>query len=230
MHVEGDELVYDAVTCASCGAKIREDRPVCFRCGQRLVAAVVEPAGLPLATFASVVLCLALVGVGATMGEDPPVEAVRAIRGGHADVVASVDAREAADPIARAAHPQDAEALNNLAQGLVRSGRAEEAIAHFDKAIELADDRWAYHFNRARAYADLRDWPGAINGYRDALQLFPDDYATHFNLARALDAAARTAEAAAAYRRYLDLNPDEPSADKIRARIALLEGTASPRP
>jgi len=141
-----------------------------------------------------------------------------------------VDSRAVVDPIANAAHPQDAEALNTLAQGLVRAGRAKEAIPHFDKAIELTGDRWAYHFNRARAYGDLLDWDHAIEGYRAALRLSPDDYATSFNLARALDAAARTTEAAAGYRRYLDLNPDEPSAEKIRARIALLEGTASPRP
>ncbi len=197
---------------------------------------------LPLRTVAAVVLSLALVGVAATWGdEDAPVEAAPAAGAGaqqgastsegrRADGPPAVDSRAAVDPIANAAHPQDAEALNTLAQGLVRAGRATEAIPHFDKAIELAGDRWAYHFNRAHAHGDLRDWDHAIEGYRAALRLSPDDYATAFNLARALDAGERTTEAAAEYRRYLDLNPDEPSAEKIRARIALLEGTTSPRP
>ena len=183
---------------------------------------------LPLRTFAAVALGLALVGVAATWGdEEPETGPARAADAGRPD---AVDPPAAVDPIANAAHPQDADALNTLAQGLVRAGRAQEAIPHFDKAIELAGDRWAYHFNRARAYGDLRDWDRAIEGYRAALRLSPDDYATSFNLARALDAAERTTDAAAEYRRYLDLNPDEPSAEKIRARIALLEGTASPRP
>jgi tetratricopeptide (TPR) repeat protein len=241
VHVSGDAVVYDAVACAACGAKMREHRKVCVRCGARLAVAGDRPSRLPLRTFAAVACCLALVGVVATWGDaDAPAQAARVAGAGNQgapsaegrgfEAAPAVDSREAVDPIANAAHPQDAEALNTLAQGLVRAGRAQEAIPHFDKAIQLAGDRWAYHFNRARAYGDLRDWDHAIEGYRAALQLSPEDYATAFNLARALDAGGRTAEAAAEYRRYLDLNPDEPSAEKIRARIALLEGTTSPRP
>lgn len=157
-------------------------------------------------------------------------------------------------------HPDDPEARNHLGQMLVRSGRASEAIAHFDRAIGIADDRWAYHFNRARAYGEMKQWARAVAGYRDAARLFPEDYATQFNLARALqangdlpgaiaafqqaiqlapgqadfrlsyglalDSAQRPRDAAAAYRSVLELEPASPEAEKIKARIAQLEGAA----
>ena len=157
------------------------------------------------------------------------------------------------------ADPQNAEALNNLGQALVRAGRASEAVPYFDRAVGIASGVWAYHFNRARALAQLEQWPTATAGYRDAARLFPDDYVTQFNLAKALqangafdeaaagfqraielapgqpdfhlshglalEAAGRRADAAAAYRRYLGLQDEAPDAEKIKARIARLEGT-----
>lgn len=255
MHVEGDELVFDAVTCAACGAKVREDRPHCLRCGKPLVAAAdtASASRLPLGTFALVVGCLALIGVaammarGSSVGESPsPVTASgsepiddRAEVPVRVEAPVSGSAGFAPDPLVVAfesrssgvaaysrgdlaaaleeftravdAHPEDAEALNNLGQVLVRSGRAKEAIEHFDNAIALANDRWAYHFNRARAYADLRDWATAVAGYRDAAQLFPDDYVTQFNLARALQASGDLAGALEGFEQAISLAPGEPN-------------------
>jgi tetratricopeptide (TPR) repeat protein len=174
------------------------------------------------------------------------------------------DVDRAIDDLTKAvqADPQDAMALNNLGQALVRAGRARDAIQYFDRAIELSDATWAYRFNRTKAYEALKQWGPAIADYRAAEQLFPDDYATVFNLARALEAdgslpqaidaftraitlapgeadfrlaqghaleeAGRVKEAAAAYRAYLDLEPNGRDADKIKARIAQLEGTPPP--
>lgn len=305
MHVEGDEIVLDAVTCAACGAKVREDRPWCLRCGKPLVAASEPPARrLPLGTFAVVAACLSLVGVAAMLtggssadrspapagiggepvkdggvgparreqsspepgGLTPDPSAVafeRRVSGvaayGRGDLASALDAFSKAVE----ADPDNADALNNLGQVLARSGRPKEAIPHFDQAIAIAGDRWAYHFNRARAYADLREWAGAVAGYGEAARLFPDDYVTQFNLARArqasgdlagaiagferaiqlapgeadfhlsyanaLDRASRAPDAAVAYRRYLGLNPGAPQAEKIKARIAQLGGTPTPR-
>ena len=269
MHVEGDELVYDAVSCAACGAKVREDRPRCLRCGERLVAAELTRArGVPLGTFTAVALCLSFLTMTVMFGGGASEEAAAAPADppaavGDDVVVASIGEgvgtlQDFQDAVA--AHPQDAEILNNLGQALVRSGRAKEAIGEFDKAIALDAGRWTYHFNRARAYADLEDWDQAIAGYREAEALFPDDYVTQFNLGRALlahgdveqaavvfgrtvelapgepefylahagalDRAQKAGDAAAAYGRYLELDPATPQAEKIKARIAELQGTA----
>src|SRR5919206_1873185 len=152
------------VTCAACGAKVREDRVRCPRCGQPLVAAKPaepsEPMRLPL-TPRIAVIAVACLGLGwlAMMftgwsGNQPvasePVAAAPVAQPAAASVSAPAPARPvtAPDPVAVAldskregvaaynrgdvaasidgftravdAHPDDAEALNNLGQALVR--------------------------------------------------------------------------------------------------------------
>jgi tetratricopeptide (TPR) repeat protein len=85
-----------------------------------------------------------------------------------------------------AGSPHDAEARNNLGQLLVRLGRALDALPHFDEAVRLDGQRWAYRFNRARAYGLLDGWTEAIADYRVAATLFPEDHATLYNLGLAL--------------------------------------------
>ena len=108
------------------------------------------------------------------------------------------------------ADPKNAEALNNLGQALVRSGRARDAIPYFDRAVALSSAEWTYHFNRARAYGELQEWSRAIVGYREAAGLFPQDYATAYNLARALQANGDVNGAIDEYQRAINLAPGEP--------------------
>jgi len=108
------------------------------------------------------------------------------------------------------ADPSNAQALNNLGQALVRSGRVREALPYFDRAISAAGSEWTYRFNRARAYGELQEWGRAIAGYRDAAGLFPQDYATAFNLARALQASGDVSGAIEEYQRAMNLAPAEP--------------------
>lgn len=107
--------------------------------------------------------------------------------------------------------PDDADALNNLGQVLVRTGKADEALPYFDRAIELYPAVWAYRFNRARAYGELEDWDRAIPEYRQAVALFPDDYATQFNLANALHKQGNEAEAVVEFEKAIALAPSEPT-------------------
>ena len=104
---------------------------------------------------------------------------------------------------------QNAEALNNLGQVLVRAGKASDSIAYFDRAIAIADSVWAYRFNRARAFAEMKDWAQAIAGYNDAVRLFPDDYVTHFNLAKAREASGDLPGAVESYGKAAELAPGQ---------------------
>ena len=106
----------------------------------------------------------------------------------------------------------------------MRLKRPADALPHFDQALSLIPNRWAYHFNRARALSLLDRWDDAIASYRQAQSLFPDDYATAFNLGRAFDHQGRGREAAESYRNYLRLAPDAPDAEKVRTRLAQLGG------
>ena len=107
------------------------------------------------------------------------------------------------------ANPNDARALNDLGQVLVRTGRAREAVTYLEKAVSFKSDSWAYQFNRARAYAQLQEWGQAVEGYRTAAQLFPDDYATQYNLAKALQASGNVSAALAAYEKAIELAPGQ---------------------
>jgi tetratricopeptide (TPR) repeat protein len=107
------------------------------------------------------------------------------------------------------ADPDNADALNNLGQVLVKAGRAREAIAYFDRAIAVSDAVWAYHFNRARAYDELKEWRQAVAGYTDAARLFPDDYVTQFNLAKARQADGDMTGAVQGYARAIELAPEQ---------------------
>jgi tetratricopeptide (TPR) repeat protein len=104
---------------------------------------------------------------------------------------------------------QNAEALNNLGQVLVKAGKAREAVTYFDRAIAISDGVWAYRFNRARAYAEMQDWSQAIAGYDDAVRLFPGDYATHFNLAKAREASGDLPGAVESYGKAAELAPGQ---------------------
>ena len=105
--------------------------------------------------------------------------------------------------------PNNADALNNLGQVLVRTGRAREAIPYFDRAIAIADTVWSYHFNRARAYGELKEWRQAVAGYTDSARLFPDDYVTQFNLAKAQQADGDLPGALEAYGKATELAPGQ---------------------
>lgn len=106
---------------------------------------------------------------------------------------------------------QDAEALSNLGQVLVRLERTEEALPYFQRAVALNPERWAYRFNYARALGLMGRWDEAIASYREAQQLFPDDYVTTFNLALTLHRKGDDAAAVEEYRKAIVLDPSDAS-------------------
>jgi tetratricopeptide (TPR) repeat protein len=255
------------VTCSACGAKVREDRARCLRCGAALVAAAppsrhlsprvigivagliaiaalatyiaarrpetAAPAVQPAAPVAAPVAAATPAPAAAPVvpGQqtlDPAVASMDASRAGMVaynggNVAGSIEQFTAAVE----ANPDSADALNNLGQALVRAGRTSEAIPYFDRAIAAADRVWAYHFNRARAYAEMKQWGRAVAGYRDASRLFPNDYVTVFNLAKALQASGDLPGAIAQFERAISLAPGE--SDFHLAHAFALESAQRPR-
>jgi len=261
--------VLGPVTCGACGAKVREDRARCLRCGAPLGAPVAETnRTLSTRAIAMVAAVIALGGIvmlvssrpaglapgvaeaaatppvdipavapgspGRALGVsnqnviDPAVRSMDASRSGFAayhrgDVAGSIGQFTAAVE----ADPGNADALNNLGQALVRAGRTREAIPYFDRAIAAADGVWAYHFNRARAYSELKEWAPAVAGYRSAARLFPQDYVTAFNLARALQANGDLPGAIGQFERAIALAPGQ--SDFHLSHAFALETSGRPR-
>jgi tetratricopeptide (TPR) repeat protein len=255
--------VLGPVTCGACGAKVREDRARCLRCGTELGAPVLPARQVPTRAIAIVAGAIAFAGIAALVSSrpegvtpavtaaatatlpaeaapsparavpnqrvvDPGVVSMDASRGGLAayhrgDVAGSIEQFTAAVD----ANPGNADALNNLGQALVRAGRTREAIPYFDRAVAAADAVWAYHFNRARAYGELKEWTRAVAGYRDAARLFPDDYVTAFNLARALQSNGDLSGAIGQFERAIALAPGQ--SDFHLSHGYALETAARPR-
>ena len=63
----------------------------------------------------------------------------------------------------------------------------------------------------------------AIQGFERAIALAPGQPDFHLSHGLALEAARRPREATVAYRNFLDLAPESPDADKVKAKIAMLE-------
>jgi tetratricopeptide (TPR) repeat protein len=104
-----------------------------------------------------------------------------------------------------AVRPDHAGALHNLGVIVAESGRTDEAIALFDRAIAIEPAYALAHFNRANALRATGDVQGAaVEAYRQTVSLAPDHYDAHRALAflwmaqgrrdRALDHFARTLE------------------------------------
>ncbi len=85
----------------------------------------------------------------------------------------------------------------------------EQAIASYDKALEIKpDDHDAWNY-RGVALDDLGRFAEAIASYDKALEIKPDDHEAWYNRGFALDDLGRFAEAIASYDKALEIKPDD---------------------
>lgn len=90
---------------------------------------------------------------------------------------------------AAAVRPDDGRTKFNLADGLYKSGKYDEAAAIF-RALGAGDSplAGAARYNLGNSLFQKQDYAGAVRAYRDALTLLPDDPDTRRNLEIALRA------------------------------------------
>jgi protein O-mannosyl-transferase len=94
-----------------------------------------------------------------------------------------------------------------------QQGRTDEAIAHFQKALELNPDYVDARNNLGIALDKKGRSDEAIEQYTKALKLDPDYAQAHYNLANVLLAKGRPDEAILHFQKALEINPDYPGAD-----------------
>jgi tetratricopeptide (TPR) repeat protein len=116
----------------------------------------------------------------------------------------------------------------NLARALGLMGKWREAIASYGQAQELFPDDYVTKFNLALALHKSGDDEGAIAEYKKAIELNPDDPSFWLALAVSFEHAGEAADAVSSYGEYLRLSPSAGDADKVKARIAVLTGAATP--
>jgi len=104
-------------------------------------------------------------------------------------------------------NPESWTAHDNLGIALHDRGRAAEAMAQYQAALQIRPDEAEVHNNLGVALRDAGRAGEAIAQYREALRLQPDYAEADNNLGNALVATGRPAEAIIHYQEALRLNP-----------------------
>jgi Flp pilus assembly protein TadD len=110
---------------------------------------------------------------------------------------------------------RNAAAHNNLARVFEEQGRWDEALRHYQAALDIDPDFALYRHNLAVAHDRLGSFLGkqgkiekAVEHFRAALRLRPAYAEAHNDLGAALDRLGQTEEAVAHFRDALRLDPD----------------------
>jgi len=103
--------------------------------------------------------------------------------------------------------PTDAEAHNNLGNGLARLGRFEEAAARYRLALAVNTQIGATHHNLANTLLELGQFEAALDSAQHAVALQPGHAESHNTLGGALLELGRLDEAAASFRQAIALTP-----------------------
>jgi tetratricopeptide (TPR) repeat protein len=99
-------------------------------------------------------------------------------------------------------------AHNNLGNDLMHRQRLDEAIPHFEKALEILPSYAEANNNLGYALALKDQWTPAIHYYEIALGTKPDYAKAHNNLAVALAVTGKNDEALGHFREVLRIDPD----------------------
>jgi tetratricopeptide (TPR) repeat protein len=118
-------------------------------------------------------------------------------------------------------------AHNNLGALLLKQGKVDEAILHFQKTLELKPDEVSAEANLGNALLQKGQLDEAIADYSEALQMKPDDAEVHYNLGNALLHQGRLDEAVVHYQKAIELNPKDIQA---RANLAWALATSVQTP
>jgi tetratricopeptide (TPR) repeat protein len=106
----------------------------------------------------------------------------------------------------------------------LQAGRADAAVACFEKAIELDSGNWAHHSNLGLAYRRLGRPAKALVSFQCAVRLAAPTSSLYNNLALALADNGRPDEALAAFDEALKLRADYAGAHFSRARLLFAQG------
>ncbi|MCX5847775.1 MAG: tetratricopeptide repeat protein [Deltaproteobacteria bacterium] len=106
---------------------------------------------------------------------------------------------------------------NNLGVALFLEGRTEEAVRHYNAAMQIKPDYQDAHYNIGMTLAAQGKYEEAIHRYREALRIAPDNANTHNNIGVALAAQGKYDEAICYYSEALRIRSDHENA---RANLA----------
>jgi tetratricopeptide (TPR) repeat protein len=98
-------------------------------------------------------------------------------------------------------------AYNNLGDELVQAGQLDEAIAHFQKALEIDPEYAKAHYNLGNALLQNGQVDTAIVQFQKALELQPGNELAHNNLGSAFLQKGEVDEAIAQFQKAIEIHP-----------------------
>lgn len=104
--------------------------------------------------------------------------------------------------------PENAAVWSNRGNSRVSQNKLEEALADFNKSIELAPNVTDPYLNRGTALEGLGKWDEAIADYNYVLQLDPNDAMAYNNRGNAEAGLGKWDEAIADYRKSTEIAPN----------------------
>jgi tetratricopeptide (TPR) repeat protein len=109
---------------------------------------------------------------------------------------------------ALAKNPNIALGHNNLGNVLRKRGQVDQAIAEYQKALEIDPNYDQAHNDLGNALSQKGQNAEAIAEYQAALKINPNEVEPHNNLGEALFRMGRVDEAIAEYQRAMEINPN----------------------
>jgi tetratricopeptide (TPR) repeat protein len=101
---------------------------------------------------------------------------------------------------------------NNLGLALLQSGKPDEAVAHYQKALEINPNYAEAHNNIGVVLCQKGQVDEAMVQFQKALEIKPDYAEAHINLGNALFQKGRVDEAVAQFQKALEINPNNAEA------------------
>jgi predicted O-linked N-acetylglucosamine transferase (SPINDLY family) len=118
-------------------------------------------------------------------------------------------------------NPADAAALAHYARALMAGQQPNEALAAYDRLLEMQPANFEAHYNRGVILSQQRKHAEALSSLDRALELQPNAAAVHFNRGVVLADLERHREALDSYDRTLALEANYAPAVANRAMVAL---------
>ena len=113
---------------------------------------------------------------------------------------------------------------NNLGEALIQNGQVDEALAHFQKALEIYPNFLEAHSSLGVALLQKGQLDEAIAQFQKALEINPDYADAHYNLGNALLQEGQLDEAVAHFQKADEINPSHAEAHNNLGSALLQKG------
>lgn len=121
-------------------------------------------------------------------------------------------------------NPDDVDARYKLGVVQYKSGKVDEAIVTWRKAVEMKPENTTVRNSLGKALLEQERFQEASEQFRKVVELDPQSDAACYNLAVAEEFLGNIDNALEYYKKYIDLNPASSKLEEVKQRIATLEG------